>query len=53
MGRVNSHRRLRYAAGIGCQSADGTLIAFGPDHHLPRLLSWVREVRGQTLLWEG
>ncbi len=28
MGRVNSHRRLRYAANIGCDSADGTILRF-------------------------
>lgn len=42
MGRVNSLRRLRYAADIGCDSVDGTLLAFGPDFHLPRLTSWLQ-----------
>jgi hypothetical protein len=32
MGRVNSERRLRYAALIGCQSADGTYLAFRNRH---------------------
>lgn len=41
MGRVNTLRRLRYAAEIGCDSVDGTLLAFGPDVHLPRLLRWL------------
>src|SRR5690606_33191137 len=41
MGRVNSLRRLRYAADIGCDSVDGTYLAFGPDRNLPRLLSWL------------
>lgn len=41
MGRVNSLRRIRYAADIGCDSADGTYLAFGPDVNLPRLLSWM------------
>lgn len=53
MGRVNSHRRLRYAAAIGCDTADGTYLAFGPDQNLPKLLSWVREVRDQGALWEA
>jgi hypothetical protein len=44
MGRVNSLRRLRYAARIGCHSADGTYLAFGPDTNLPRLLGWLAEV---------
>lgn len=42
MGRVNSQRRLRYAVRIGCDSVDGTYLAFGPDRNLPRLLGWLR-----------
>lgn len=41
MGRVNTRRRLRIAAEWGCDSVDGTLLAFGPDYHLPRLLGWL------------
>jgi hypothetical protein len=41
MGRVNSLRRLRYAADIGCDSVDGTYLAFGPDQNLPTLLTWI------------
>lgn len=44
MGRVNSLKRLRYANSIGCQSADGTYVAFGPDVNLPKCLAWVRKV---------
>jgi hypothetical protein len=54
-GRINSHRRLAYAHQIGCQSADGTYLAFGPDVNLPKLLRWLRVVNGQGLLfneWE-
>jgi hypothetical protein len=39
MGRVNSFRRMRYAAEF-CDSADGTTMAFGPDLVLPRVLRW-------------
>ncbi len=42
MGRVNSRRRLRLAADLGCDSADGTYLAYGPDANLPKLLSWLR-----------
>lgn len=42
MGRVNSRRRYRYAAAIGCDSVDGTYLTFGPDTNLPKLLSWAR-----------
>jgi hypothetical protein len=41
MGRVNSRRRLRYAADIGCDSVDGTFLTYGPDRNLSRLLSWI------------
>lgn len=40
MGRVNSERRFQYARHIGCDSADGTYLAFGPDTNLPTLLRW-------------
>src|SRR6185503_11281189 len=35
VGRVNSLRRLRYAAAIGAQSVDGTHLAYGPRRRLP------------------
>lgn len=41
MGRVNSASRFRYAEHIGCDSADGTFLTFGPDVNLPRLLGWM------------
>jgi len=44
MGRVNSLRRLRYAAAIGCHSADGTFLAYAPDRNLPVLLGWLNDV---------
>ena len=53
MGRVNSLRRLRYADAIGCDSADGTYLAFGPDENLPKLLGWLRDVNDQGTLWEA
>lgn len=42
MGRVNSERRWKYADAIGCDSADGTFLTYGPDVNLPKLLAWVR-----------
>jgi hypothetical protein len=42
MGRVNTLRRLRFAAAHGYDSVDGTFIAFGPDANLPRLLRFLR-----------
>lgn len=44
MGRVNSWRRLKLAAEIGCDTADGTFLGFGPDANLPRLESWLRQL---------
>ncbi len=48
MGRVNSRDRLQLADGWGCDSADGTYLAFGPDKNLPRLLSWLDEIGNPT-----
>lgn len=53
MGRVNGWGRLRYARQIGCDSVDGTYLAFGPDKNLPKLLRWLAEVNDQGLLWEA
>jgi hypothetical protein len=50
MGRVNSLRRMRYAEAIGCQSVDGTLLVFGPDVNLPRLLAYRTELNDQRAL---
>lgn len=52
MGRVNSRRRVQYAAAIGCDSVDGTYLAFGPDTNLPNVLAWVRELDHQEPLFE-
>lgn len=51
MGRVNSERRLRYAETIGCDSVDGTYIAFGPDLNLPDVLGWLRFANSQSTLF--
>jgi hypothetical protein len=51
MGRVNSEKRYRYAHSIGCDSADGTYLTFGPDVNLPKLLAWAR-VEDQHSLFE-
>lgn len=44
MGRVNSYKRFKYAASLGCHSVDGTFLAFGPDTNLPRLKEWIRKL---------
>ncbi len=49
MGRVNSFIRLKYAASIGCDTADGTFLAYGPRKNLPQLLRWLDEVDQPSL----
>lgn len=44
MGRVNSRQRLRTAEWFGCDSADGTYLAFGPEKNLARLSGWLDEL---------
>lgn len=40
MGRVNSWRRWQIAEAFGCDSVDGTFLAYGPDYRLPEVLAW-------------
>lgn len=44
MGRVNSRKRLRIAHEFGCDSVDGTLLTYGPDIYLPKVIAWLEEV---------
>lgn len=56
MGRVNSLARLQYATELGCDSADGTYIKFGPDINLPKVLGWLVQVGREDrprALWEA
>jgi hypothetical protein len=43
-GRVNSEKRLRYAAEIGCDSVDGTGWLLWRDANLPRALRVLEEI---------
>ena len=45
MGRVNSFKRYLFAALIGCDSVDGTFLAFGPNVNLPRLEKWIAKLK--------
>lgn len=47
MGRVNSYRRLKFADDCGCDTADGTFLAFGPAVNLPRLLGWLTKLEAK------
>lgn len=54
VGRVNSQRRYLAFAHLGCDSADGTYLGFGPQVNLPKLLSWlVHRDTQQTLFAEA
>jgi hypothetical protein len=44
MGRVNSRHRLRIAEWFGCEFADGTYLAFGPEKNLTRLRGWLDDL---------
>lgn len=50
MGRVNSFKRLRLAASWGCNSADGTFLAFGPDTNVPRMVGWLHKLAAEPQL---
>lgn len=52
MGRVNSMRRLQIAAAMGCDSADGTYLAYGPDINLERLLGWLGSMRRNPTVFD-
>lgn len=42
-GRVNSRKRYRYFKQMGCNSADGTFLTFGPKENYPKLRKWIEE----------
>lgn len=50
MGRVNSFRRMRLAAALGCNSVDGTFLKFGPDTNEPKLLAWLDQLAALQFL---
>lgn len=39
---MNSAKRMQYARHIGCDSADGTILAFGPMANIGRVRGWLR-----------
>lgn len=51
MGRVNSQRRINYAASIGCDSIDGTKCSMFPGF-IPTYLSWVEAATNQRYLFQ-
>lgn len=47
MGRVNSLKRIRFAQSIGCDSVDGTYLAFAPEKNEARLKFWMKSIKQQ------
>lgn len=41
VGRVNSRKRFLHFYHLGCDSVDGTFLAFGPAVNAPKLLKWI------------
>jgi hypothetical protein len=52
MGRVNSVRRLQIASEWGCDSVDGTMLAFAPDTNAHKLVDMMQEVRMQQSMFK-
>ena len=50
MGRVNSLKRIRFADAIGCDSVDGTYLAFAPEKNTERLKGWLKAINDQPEL---
>lgn len=47
-GRVNSRKRIRNAAEIGCDSIDGSGFSQWPDLKIAKGLGWIKEAEGGT-----
>lgn len=52
VGRVNSGGRFAKFRALGCDTADGTFIAFGPDVNAPQIRRWMART-AQPVLWVG
>lgn len=50
VGRVNSHVRFKHFRALGCDSADGTFVAFAPDINVPKVRRWIAD-HTHPLLW--
>lgn len=47
MGRVNSFKRLRSAQALGCDSVDGTHVAFSPDKQVSDIINWIERLNSE------
>lgn len=51
MGRVNTLKRIKHAARIGCDSFDGTTFSRWSDKYIPKGIAWVEQAhRNPSLL---
>jgi hypothetical protein len=50
MGRVNSLKRLRRAAEMGCDSADGTFLRWAPEQNIVRMRGWLEQLSYRPVL---
>lgn len=50
VGRVNGGPFFRSCAAAGADSADGTMLAFGPDKHWPLVVRWLDGVASQPTM---
>jgi hypothetical protein len=44
MGRVNSWKRFQLAHHMGCDSADGTHVAYAPDRNISHIHQWITRI---------
>jgi hypothetical protein len=49
-GRVNTKKRFRHMAEIGCDSVDGSGFSRWPDARIPMAERWLEEIERQTTL---
>ena len=52
MGRANSVKRLARAKQMGCLSADGTILKYGANLHVPWLTKAAQQSDAQGSLWQ-
>jgi hypothetical protein len=50
MGRVNTLKRVKHAARIGCDSFDGTTFSKWSDKYIPKGIAWVEQSQRQPHL---
>lgn len=52
VGRVNSATRFRHFRALGCDTADGTFVAYAPDVNVPKVRRWIND-HTYLLLWDA